>query len=46
VIGMPDKEELEQRITEIIDSNAADRENIIDAKKSSCYNEDEKECRK
>ena len=37
---MPDKEELEERVTEMID---ADRENILDAKTSSCYNEDEKE---
>ena len=37
---MPDKEELEERITEMID---ADSKNIIDAKKALCYNEDEKE---
>ena len=39
---MPDKEELEERITEMID---ADRENTIDAKKALCYNETEKEDR-
>ena len=37
---MPDKEELEERITEMID---ADREIIIDAKNALCYNETEKE---
>lgn len=37
---MPDKEELEERVTEIID---ADSKNTIDAKKALCYNETEKE---
>lgn len=36
---MPDKEELEQRITEIID----DRENTLDAKITPCYNDYKKE---
>lgn len=37
---MPDKEELEERITEMID---ADHENTIDVKKAMCYNKDKKE---
>lgn len=37
---MPDKEELEERITKMID---ADRQNIIDAKTALCYNVTEKE---
>ena len=37
---MPDKEELEERITAMIE---ADRENILDAKIAPCYNETEKE---
>ena len=37
---MPDKEDLEERITAMID---ADRENILDAKSTPCYNEVEKE---
>ena len=37
---MPDKEELEERITDMLD-----RENILDAKNAPCYNEDEKEDR-
>lgn len=37
---MPDKEELEQRITQLID---AESENMLDAKKLPCYNEAEKE---
>lgn len=37
---MPDKEELEERIIEMLD---ADRENILDAKIAPCYNEVEKE---
>ena len=36
---MPDKEELEERITEMID----DSENILDVKIAPCYNENEKE---
>ena len=37
---MPDKEELEERITKMIDS---DREDILDAKIAPCYNKGEKE---
>lgn len=39
---MPDKEELEERITKMIDQ---DSENILDAKKAPCYNDDEEEDR-
>lgn len=35
---MPDKEELEERITQLIDN-----ENTLDAKTAPCYNEIEKE---
>ena len=37
---MPDKEELEELVTAMID---ADRENHLDAKSAPCYNEVEKE---
>ena len=36
---MPDKEELEERITEMID----DSENILDVKIAPCYNEAKEE---
>ena len=37
---MPDKEELEERITALID---ADRENHLDAKLTPCYNDSKEE---